>query len=160
MRLMRHRPATVSPLAPMWAGWVWREYVSTNTRVVHGVLGVSLVTDDLERTGQRYAQLGFDLGSPFTDEPDEVIQAVCPAGSFLQIRAPRSGDSAGAQLLNSRGPGLYHLCWSSMGLERTRQALAAAGAAFVREEKGAFWTDARSTGINVAMEFRQRRPTA
>jgi len=143
----------------MWAGWAWREYVSTNTRVVHDILGVSLVTDDLVRTGQRYAQLGFDLGSPFMDGPDEVIQAVCPAGSFLQIRAPRSGDSPGAALLSSRGPGLYHLCWGAMDLERTRDALAGAGATFVREEGGAFWTDASSTGIKVAMEFSEIRPT-
>ena len=139
----------------MWAGWAWREFVSTNTRVVHDIGGVSLTTDDLHRTGQRYAELGFEFGSPFTDGPDEVVQATCPGGSFLQIRAPRSSDSPGAELLRSRGPGLYHLCWRCMDLERARETLVAAGAEFVREGKSAFWTDARSTGIRVAMEFRE-----
>ena len=139
----------------MWAGWAWREFVSTNTRVVHDIGGVSLATDDLHRTGQRYADLGFEFGSPFTDGPDEVVQATCPGGSFLQIRAPRSSDSPGAELLGSRGPGLYHLCWRCMDLEQARETLVAAGAVLVREGKSAFWTDAKSTGIRVAMEFRE-----
>ena len=29
----------------MWAGWAWREYVSTNTRVVDRILGLSLATE-------------------------------------------------------------------------------------------------------------------
>ena len=139
----------------MWAGWAWREFVSTNTRVVHDIGGVSLATDDLDRTGQRYAELGFEFGSPFTDGPDEVVQATCPGGSFLQIRAPRGSESPGAELLDLRGPGLFHLCWRCMDLGRAREALAAAGAVLVREGKSAFWTDAKSTGIRVAMEFRE-----
>lgn len=143
----------------MWAGWAWREYVSTNTRIVHDILGVSLITDDLNRTGRRYAELGFNLGSPFTDGPDEVIQAITPTGTFLQIRTPLSDDSPGAQLLETRGPGLFHLCWGCADLEHTRIAAAAAGATFAREESGRFWTDADSTGIKVAMEFRERQST-
>jgi hypothetical protein len=142
----------------MWAGWAWREYVTTNTRVVHDILGVSLVTDDLHRTQRRYAQFGCEFGDPFMDAADEVVQAICPAGSFLQIRAPRASDSPGAELLAARGPGLYHLCWGTKDLEHARKALAASGAALLREEKGAVWTDARSTGIKVTMEFREHRP--
>ena len=139
----------------MWAGWAWREFVSTNTRVVRDIGGVSLVTDDLDRTGQRYAKLGFEFGSPFTDGPDKVVEANCPGGSFLQIRAPRSSDSPGAALLDSRGPGLFHLCWHCMDLEQARETLVGADAAVVREAENAFWTDAKSTGIRVAMEFRE-----
>ena len=43
-----------------------------------------------------------------------------------------------------------------MDLEQARETLVAAGAEFLREDKNAFWTDAKSTGIRVAMEFREQ----
>ena len=138
----------------MWAGWAWREYVSTNTRVVHDIRGVSLVTDDLERTTQRYADFGLAFGQVFGDGPDQVVEALCPAGTFFQIRAPRSDESPGANLLTGRGPGIYHLCWGSRDLARTRIALASGGAELLRDETNSFWTAAHSTGVKVPMEFR------
>ena len=45
-----------------WAGWSWRDFVKTNTRVVQSILGVSVVTDDLDAARRRWETLGFDFG--------------------------------------------------------------------------------------------------
>ena len=138
----------------MWAGRAWREYVATNTHIVDRILGVSIVTNDLDKTRQTWTSLGLDFGEICVEESDDVIKAQLAAGTFLQVRQPRSTSAPSQAALEQHGPGLYHLCWGVHDIETTRSAMAAVNADVIRYSEKSFWTTADSTGISVPMEFR------
>ncbi|MDA0791729.1 MAG: VOC family protein [Proteobacteria bacterium] len=139
----------------MWAGWAWREYVGTNTRVVDQILGVSVATRDLAAACTTWSGLGFTFGDPTTDGEDHVAEARCSGGTFLQIRQPRSAASTAGKVLENRGPGLGHLCWGVRQLETVQSHLQTLGVEIERTGQGVFWTTADSTPLAVPMEFRQ-----
>ncbi|OUU11156.1 MAG: hypothetical protein CBB94_03030 [Gammaproteobacteria bacterium TMED34] len=145
----------------MWAGWAWREYVLTNTRVVDRILGLSLATDDLETVVNTWSSFGLRFSAPEDALNDRVVTAHCEAGTFVQIRSPRcdgssqSDDSPAAQSLSHWGQGLCHLCWGVRDLARARSALEAAGMIIERSGESEFWTSIDNAPIAVPMEFRQ-----
>lgn len=140
-----------------WAGAAWREYVASNSRVIDRILGVSLCTQRLEDTAERYRELGFRFGGEREDRGDRVLQADCPRGTFLQLRSPASERAPCAALLASRGPGLFHLALRCRDLEGSEQRLRSAG---VRIEcqtgevaQRSLWT-APETTFGVPLELR------
>jgi len=143
-----------------WAGKSWREYVGTNTRVVHAIRGVSLVSDDPERTRRVYTALGLDFGSTAHDDAgDTVIEAVTPRGTFVQLRHPESETAPSAAFLKQHGTGLFHMVFDADDLQAVRKRVEAAGMRVSRETqvngKPAFWTDPHP-GIGVPLEIRER----
>jgi|GEM_PF-2198279 len=143
-----------------FAGWAWREYVRTNTRVVRSILGVSIATDDLERAAALYTMLGFRFGPRWDDAGDLVVQADCASGTFLQLRTPSAASSPSAAWLERRGPGLFHLALATPDLERAAGRVEAAGGRIAREARAgdaaAFWTVPETT-ISIPIEFRAER---
>ena len=145
----------------MWAGWAWREYVSTNTRVVDRILGLSLATDDLSAVEKTWSSFGLRFTEPEVALNDRIVTAHCEAATFVQIRSPQadgspqSDDSPAAQTLSRWGPGLCHLCWGVRDLARAQSALEAAGMTIERSEESGFWTAMGNAPIAVPMEFRQ-----
>lgn len=141
-----------------WAGGAWREYVATNTRVVHSILGMSLATNDLEAAEIKYRALGFDFTDSFTDAGDEVLQATCPRGTFFQLRTPTSDDAPSAAAVRLRGSGLFHMALGVKDLEGARRSVEGAGGKIEREarigDRRTFWTDPRTT-LGAPLEFRE-----
>lgn len=141
-----------------YAGWRWREYVATNTRRVHSILGVSAVTDRLQEAAERYRVLGFEFGEQVSeDSGDAVLQANCPRGTFFQLRSPSGESSPSAQTLASRGRGLFHLAFGVKDPDAALVSIEKAGGQIERRIDGdglhSFWTDPATT-LGVTMEFR------
>jgi catechol 2,3-dioxygenase-like lactoylglutathione lyase family enzyme len=140
-----------------FAGWAWRQYVSTNTRIVRSILGISIATDDLDHAARLYSALGFSFGGRWEDEGDAVLQADCPRGTFLQLRAPSRASAPSATWLARRGPGLFHLALAAPDLPRAAAAVERAGGQIARQthagDTTAFWT-APETTIGIPIEFR------
>lgn len=133
----------------MWAGWAWRQYVSTNTRVVDRILGVSMVTDDLVRARAVYSSLGFD----FVDgESDNTIVSRTASGTFLSLTSPRLDSTPAGRALARYGPGLYRLYWGVKDLDRVRKALTEAGTSF-EDEGTRLSTGAEGAVLAVPMTF-------
>jgi catechol 2,3-dioxygenase-like lactoylglutathione lyase family enzyme len=151
-----------------WAGWSWRDFVKTNTRVVQSILGVSVVTDDLAAAGRRWEALGFDFGQRWDDAGDTVVQADTARGTFLQLRAPTAAAAPSRAWLEHFGPGLFHLTLAAADLDAARRRLESAGVAIDREVEvsiaggsaaavRSFWTRANTT-CGVPMELRGSSP--
>ena len=147
-----------------WAGWSWRDFVKTNTRVVQSILGVSVVTDDLDAARRRWETLGFDFGQRWDDAGDAVLQADTARGTFLQLRAPTGAGAPSRAWLDHFGPGLFHLALAAADLDAARRRLEGAGAVIDREVEApivggsaavarSFWTCAETT-CGVPMELR------
>lgn len=138
-----------------YAGFAWREYVQTNTRVIRSILGVSIVTGELENARDLYTVLGFRFGDAWKDDGDLVLQADCPRGTFLQLRSPTAPSAPSAAELERRGPGLFHLVLEACDLDAARQRVDSTSARIAREPSAdAFWTDPATT-FNVPFEFRR-----
>ena len=116
-----------------WAGWSWRDFVATNTRVVRSILGVSIATDDLDAARHRWQSLGFVFDPPCDDDGDMVLQADTARGTFLQLRSPTSTRAPSHAWLRHFGPGLFHLALEVPDLESARRRLANEGVRFDRE---------------------------
>jgi catechol 2,3-dioxygenase-like lactoylglutathione lyase family enzyme len=150
-----------------WAGWSWRDFVETNTRVVRSILGVSIVTDDLDAARRRWETLGFDFGPAWDDDGDTVQQADTARGTFLQLRTPHSMRAPSRGWLEHYGPGLYHLALEAPDLVRVQRRLEGAGVRLdrVTEAPGvaegtltrSLWT-APATTCGVPMELRGSSP--
>ena len=151
-----------------WAGWSWRDFVATNTRVVRSILGVSVVTDDLDAARRRWETLGFDFGEAWDDDGDTVLQADTARGTFLQLRAPTRAEAPSRAWLDHFGPGLFHLALAAVDLDAARRRLESAGAVIDREIEApiaggsaavarSFWTRADTT-CGVPMELRAPSP--
>ena len=151
-----------------WAGWSWRDFVKTNTRVVRSILGVSIVTDDLDAARRRWETLGFDFGQGWDDAGDAVLQADTARGTFLQLRAPARAGAPSRTWLDHFGPGLFHLALAAPDLDAARRRLESAGAVIDREVgtpitggsstvARSFWTRADTT-CGVPMELREPTP--
>jgi catechol 2,3-dioxygenase-like lactoylglutathione lyase family enzyme len=142
-----------------WAGPPWRQYVHTNTRVVHSIPGTSLVTDDLARSREVYTRLGLSFGAEQDDAGDTVIEARTPRGSWFQIRHPGSDRAPSAAFLAQHGTGLFHMAFDTLDLPAARRAAEKAGLTVSREKraggKDVFWT-APHPGVGVPLEFRAR----
>jgi hypothetical protein len=140
-----------------WAGPAWREYVSTNSRVLSRVLGVSVACESLEAAVARYGNLGFSFGSRFEHYGDTVVQAVTPRGTLLQLRMPAHTHSLAGGQLARRGEGLCHLLLEAHSLPAVRSRLEAAGAQVDREGSNAdgLWTVGESTW-GIPFEIRQK----
>jgi catechol 2,3-dioxygenase-like lactoylglutathione lyase family enzyme len=147
-----------------WAGWSWRDFVKTNTRVVQSILGVSVVTDDLDAARRRWETLGFDFGQAWNDAGDTVVQADTDRGTFLQLRAPTGAGAPSRRWLDHFGPGLLHLALVTADLDAARRRLEGAGVVIDREVETpsvsgsaavvrSFWTRAETT-CGVPMELR------
>lgn len=147
-----------------WAGWSWRDFVATNTRVVQSILGVSVVTDDLDAARRRWETLGFDFGQAWDDDGDAVLQADTVRGTFLQLRAPAGARAPSRAWLDHFGPGLFHLALATHDLDGARRRLEGTGAVIDREVEApivggsaavarSFWTRAETT-CGVPMELR------
>jgi methylmalonyl-CoA/ethylmalonyl-CoA epimerase len=140
-----------------WAGWAWREYVETNTRVARSILGVSLATDDPEGMVARYTRLGFDFGPAWEDAGDAVRQATTPRDTFLQVRAPAGPDAPSAAWVAARGSGMFHLALATPDLEVATRRCERAGVPVAREARSAgaeaLWT-APVPALGVPIEFR------
>lgn len=143
-----------------WAGAAWREYVGTNTRVLHATRGVSIASDDLARTRRLYTSLGFSFVTEADDAGGRELQADTPRGSFLQLRAPRDGAAPSAAQLQQRGAGLFHIVFDADDLDGVRERLGRAGTGVARTTtvagKPAFWTLPAET-FGVPFEIRRRR---
>jgi catechol 2,3-dioxygenase-like lactoylglutathione lyase family enzyme len=116
-----------------WAGWSWRDYVRTNTRVVRSILGVSVATADLETARERWESLGFDFGAPREDAGDAVLQADAGRGTFLQLRSPSRVGAPSRAWLDHFGPGLFHLVLAAPDLDAARARLERVGVVIERE---------------------------
>ncbi len=94
----------------LYAGGAYREYVSTNSRVVDCVLGVSWIADDVDKLAERLSTVfGFEFGE-VNDDGDSIYRvAALPRGTFVQARAPLGPDTDAAAHLSTRGAGLYHM---------------------------------------------------
>jgi catechol 2,3-dioxygenase-like lactoylglutathione lyase family enzyme len=150
-----------------WAGWSWRDFVETNTRVVRSILGVSIVTDDLDAARRRWEPLGFDFGPAWDDDGDTVHQADTARGTFLQLRAPTGVRAPSHAWLGHFGPGLFHIALEAPDLEGARRRLDSVGVRFDREiaprtpvgagpASSSLWTRPATT-CGVPMELRSAR---
>ncbi len=94
----------------LYAGGAYKEYISTNTRVVDRIDGVSWISDDVDKLAERLsAVFGFEFGPPDDDGDSRFRQAVLSRGTFVQARTPLGPDSDAASHLERHGAGFYHL---------------------------------------------------
>jgi hypothetical protein len=131
--------------------------------VVRSILGVSIVTDDLDAARGGWQALGFDFGPAWDDEGDTVRQADTGRGTFLQLRIPTSPSAPSRDWLEHYGPGLYHLVLAVPDLDGARARLDSAGVRFDRVAEGpglagaavtrSLWTRPDTT-CGVPMELR------
>lgn len=136
-----------------YAGWHWREYVKTNTRVVRSIAGVSVVCEDADTGRADFEKFGIEFAHSLTDEGDIVLQANLARGTFFQLRTPGHERAPSAEALKRRGPGLFHLCFAVNDLDTALAAVERAGARIGRKTETGAWT-APETTMGIPIEFR------
>lgn len=113
----------------LYAGGAYKEYISTNTRVIDRILGVSWISDDVDKLAACLSTIfGFEFGPASDDGDSKIRQAELPRGTFVQARAPLGPDTDAAAWLDRCGAGFYHLALSvadSSELDRRAATLAA-----------------------------------
>ena len=96
-------------------------------------IGVAVRT--IEEGVSFYRALGF------SDYPIEVVESeqvkvaflVCKNQTSIELLEPTKDTSPIAKFLNSRGPGIHHICLRVKGIEQLAKALKASGAQLINE---------------------------
>lgn len=102
--------------------------------MIRGVAHIGIAVTSIEEARAFYEALGLQVEA-IEDVPQEGVRvALIPCGDVrIELLEPTSEDSPVARFLNSRGPGLHHICFASDDLDADDAALREIGARLLRE---------------------------
>jgi methylmalonyl-CoA epimerase len=103
--------------------------------VVQGLHHVAIVVPSLAEARRTYVGvLGMRAAEPEYVADQKVNVLVCHAGTQrIELVEPAAPDSPVSRFLEKRGPGLHHLAYRVVDLERALAALKAAGLRLIDE---------------------------
>ena len=96
---------------------------------------IGIAVESIEEGARLYEDLGLEV-TEIEEVPQEGVRvAMIDCGeSRIELLEPTTADSPIRKFLDSRGPGMHHLCLASDGLREDDQRLREAGYRLLREE--------------------------
>jgi len=96
--------------------------------LIAGVAHVGIAVHSIDKARQLYEALGLEIETVEEVPEEQVRVAMIPCGAMhIELLEPTAPGSPIARFLETRGPGLHHLCLASDGLDADDGALRAAG---------------------------------